>query len=1082
MDLNFKMAALNIPADDPVDLQGMGGEGLALGQLKNMSPVKTRPQQYAMRYEDEDGIFEELEEFLSYQEVQQLSYNVDAWDGSFRGVWSKAPIASKRSHVEVLLESLEHKDADLRLANIRKLLYIIQGTFAESTSPEQHLHLIIENCKIVRAANGFSLILSALKVCNAKHDLVCNLSEVDVRRLNITEGERQESLLDLEWEISCYCNMLYFMVQIFKGDDEFGDELMTSEPPFPHFMFSMLSGIREKSVKTYPVKKVLLLTYKAQLTCFGGVRELARAKKLARELANLPSLKEEPTVTIKSSPIDFKQFHTETSVKYPTFAPNTFGSVNTDTIAVAIQPIPVRPNFHSAIQEEDSMGGLIPQRQQAQQVPQQLPPTPAPSPPPNAARLKKEKYQTDPNRPFLFPFSRNQTGLVKMVPFAVDEADRLYRKHMHISLALFQMWQTREAYILDDSGIDPYSPQGIAQLDREAANIFGSAGPKPKAPPSDPDAIDGDVPLPDIAILEAAIAEAQAKLEKAEKEGDRTAIRKLKERRDDLVRLRRVESYYAHVLPLVQAWVLVVLRIVLNTIRTETPGNAAGQNQGGFPASVADLPQPPPTLDEIDRERHREISLKGVSGLMLNTLKWMKVSHCMKFQHFGAILVESNITLLILKAFGIQEMTNFLQAKNDSHENNFFQYCYRTFNPDYGQGPEDAILSAPRKHPAPIVTDGDDIEYITDFSWRNFFSTISFVKVLQKLTKGRSFRIGMLVSYKSSAIMKRMLKVAHPVLQLHVLKLIKSQVPSCPKKWRQTNMKVITSIYLNCRPDLRDEWLAGNEPDETSDAQAQAQENALRQLIRFYNTKRYGSVNPLPPTNLGHRRTTSQSVAITDPHLTNPDMHNINRPPNSPSLEQDVFPPLRSRVSDPSSFVPYTTDDNIGFEEDYEDYLQDLSSEDLTGEPPFPGFWAHEGGGALANAWHRVEHIASGLADDISDSESVVSIGDLGDEDRHDGTSSESDGESVDQNVNNWEHMSPKTFKAMPKSPASGRRSSSGSGLRPVVPFGLDDGSAIEEDFDEIEVGGPVPREGSQPFAAGEGGKGVDEVEYMYNE
>lgn len=55
-----------------------------------------------------------------------------------------------------------------------------------------------------------------------------NLSEFDVRRLNITEAERQESLLDLEWEISCYCNMLYFMVQIFKGDDEFGDELSKS--------------------------------------------------------------------------------------------------------------------------------------------------------------------------------------------------------------------------------------------------------------------------------------------------------------------------------------------------------------------------------------------------------------------------------------------------------------------------------------------------------------------------------------------------------------------------------------------------------------------------------------------------------------------------------------------------------------------------------------------------------------------------------------------------------------------------------------------------------------------------------------
>ena len=117
------------------------------------------------------------------------------------------------------------------------------------------------------------------------------------------------------------------------------------------------------------------------------------------------------------------------------------------------------------------------------------------------------------------------------------------------------------------------------------------------------------------------------------------------------------------------------------------------------------------------------------------------------------------------------------------------------------------------------------------------------------------------------AILKRMLKVSHPMLQLHVLKLLKSQVPYCGRKWRQcmvlhleramdiltvilANMKVITSIYLNCRPDLRDEWLTGTEVEDVQGALvslsvslvmnlilppdvAQAQETALRTLIKF---------------------------------------------------------------------------------------------------------------------------------------------------------------------------------------------------------------------------------------------------------
>lgn len=44
----------------------------------------------------------------------------------------------------------------------------------------------------------------------------------------------------------------------------------------------------------------------------------------------------------------------------------------------------------------------------------------------------------------------------------------------------------------------------------------------------------------------------------------------------------------------------------------------------------------------------------------------------------------------------------------------------------------------------------EEIDLITEYSWRNFFSTINFAKIMQKLSKGRSHRIWMLVQYKSS--------------------------------------------------------------------------------------------------------------------------------------------------------------------------------------------------------------------------------------------------------------------------------------------------------------------------------------------
>jgi hypothetical protein len=68
--------------------------------------------------------------------------------------------------------------------------------------------------------------------------------------------------------------------------------------------------LRDKTAKGYPIKKViiqcddqrnmihsaleqlLLVLWKTLLTCWGGVREYARVKKLARELAGLPPVSE----------------------------------------------------------------------------------------------------------------------------------------------------------------------------------------------------------------------------------------------------------------------------------------------------------------------------------------------------------------------------------------------------------------------------------------------------------------------------------------------------------------------------------------------------------------------------------------------------------------------------------------------------------------------------------------------------------------------------------------------------------------------------------------------------------------------
>lgn len=156
-------------------------------------------------------------------------------------------------------------------------------------------------------------------------------------------------------------------------------------------------------------------------------------------------------------------------------------------------------------------------------------------------------------------------------------------------------------------------------------------------------------------------------------------------------------------------------------------------------------------------------------------------------------------------------------------------------------------MYSPSPLPSQTSTDSE-VEYIHEFSPRNFFSVINFLHILQKLTKRKLHRVLLLVQYKSS-VGAQYLKFAWLTSALSGDSEASAQgaspasstlYPQSPKKpdtlLREematmyvtcsigfavlancttipANMKVITSIYINCRPDLRDEWLIGADID-----------------------------------------------------------------------------------------------------------------------------------------------------------------------------------------------------------------------------------------------------------------------------
>jgi hypothetical protein len=267
----------------------------------------------------------------------------------------------------------------------------------------------------------------------------------------------------------------------------------------------------------------------------------------------------------------------------------------------------------------------------------------------------------------------------------------------------------------------------------------------------------------------------------------------------------------------------------------------------------------------------------------------------LKFEYFTQLLLDSNYLPLVLKLFAHQDIDKVVDSKTDRDEMryvsshrcvkwlltsySFFAFC----NTNSKHAPQPDLMDLEQEEsedeaaPPPIkmrrefpVADAEDklpalafqegqiagkrttpevdelglptteqpFEPITEFSWRNFFSSINFLRVMQKICKNKAHRNLLLVQYKSSNILKKSLKIPQPELRLYTLKLFKNQVPYCGRKWRQGNMRVITAVYLHCRPELRDDWLAGSDVDAEVE-EALPLEQALRALTHWHNIKHY---------------------------------------------------------------------------------------------------------------------------------------------------------------------------------------------------------------------------------------------------
>uniref|UniRef100_A0A3P9H6I7 Striatin interacting protein 1 n=1 Tax=Oryzias latipes TaxID=8090 RepID=A0A3P9H6I7_ORYLA len=284
------------------------------------------------------------------------------------------------------------------------------------------------------------------------------------------------------------------------------------------------------------------------------------------------------------------------------------------------------------------------------------------------------------------------------------------------------------------------------------------------------------------------------------------------------------ELLYQGILPSLPQYMIALLKILL----AAAPTSKAKTDSINILADVLPEEMPTTVLQSmklgVDVNRHKEIIVKAISAILLLLLKHFKLNHVYQFEYMAQHLVFANCIPLILKFFN-QNIMSYITAKNSISVLDF---------------PHCVIHELPELT-AESLEAGDN----NQFCWRNLFSCINLLRILNKLTKWKHSRTMMLVVFKSAPILKRALKVKQAMMQLYVLKLLKVQTKYLGRQWRKSNMKTMSAIYQKVRHRLNDDWAYGNDLDARP-WDFQAEECALRANIERFNSRRYDKSNNNP--------------------------------------------------------------------------------------------------------------------------------------------------------------------------------------------------------------------------------------------
>ncbi|KAK4580492.1 Factor arrest protein 11 [Recurvomyces mirabilis] len=795
------------------------------------------------------------------------------------------------------------------------------GRLDDYKASEVQLQWIVKMVKLMHECGGLKVVYECLQTF---FDQSFAASPLEQSMRNEAQPRRGEESMELWCCLTLMYLFIEIARTTEGADGKaLKQDILALEPKLINFLTQITAKLRWDDVAPVPLTKMLLLAWKTILVTFGGIAEVEHVKASLRKNSTTEEEEKDqrgqPVIT--ASPLDYHLFRQEISSKYPAYQPPlpTF-PLEPENNSI-LPPLKHRqPSYSSA----DSTFGGAPAVGAPSIMHQPVHiATPAPSPPPSPAGPgkagKKQNYQTNQMFPFLYPpldessselggkgSTSLQDALVGRkwegsdVPSSILEAAELFAKRMRATRGMRQLWGARVEFMRFERGWKGVGDKDHEETDEDVEGFELLSKPAPEE-----------------------TAEQGAPLS-SDPAGQRTDEQKKLDAVRDYYRdsLPHLQSLVIVLLKAVLHSVTDLVTknngqnglqagIQFNDPTNGLPnGSMKPQENGMHNGDGIEN-----TAEEMDKLRTQEIAAKALSAILLLLLKWFKllldsnyvplvlklwqtqeIGRAVHFrvereerEFFGWCGINGRRKSPGTRAgdgdggdYGIGENVEVIEGEESEDEAAPPPIRRNRERDQQASDPSSAVLSPDDmmlEDPAGILqADGttpihppevDELGYPTtplppsplrNYSWRNLFTSLNHLRILQKVTRRKTHRALLLVSYKSSNHLKKTLKIPVHALRLYTLKLFKTQVPFCGRKWRQGNMKVITAVWLSVPAELRDDWLSGGgggmggacvgDVDGTVE-DALPLEQGLRSLTHWWNVRNFPAAMGVDGAGIG---------------------------------------------------------------------------------------------------------------------------------------------------------------------------------------------------------------------------------------